>query len=60
MYSENGHIQIFTTMGIKWNENRAKHLILSVLYSFRFANVYVNKRERTKNIKNFRKNSIGF
>jgi len=60
MYSENGHIQIFTTMGIKWNENRAKNLIMSVLHSLRLANVYVNKCKRTKIIKNFRKNSIGF
>ena len=60
MYSENGHIQIFTTMGIKWNENRAKNLIMSVLHSLRLANVYVNKCKQTKIIKNFRKNSIGF
>ncbi len=60
MYSENGHIQIFTTMGIKWNENRAKNLIMSVLHSLRLANVYVNECKRIKNIKNFRKNSIGF
>ena len=60
MYSENGRTSIFTTKEGKWVENWAKNLILSVLYSFRFANVYVNKRERTKNIKNFRKNSIGF
>lgn len=60
MYSENEHIQIFTTMGIKWNENRAKNLILSLLRSLRLANVYVNKCKRTKNIKNFRKNSNSF